>query len=160
MESSPRTMNLSFRDYSPADREGCLDLFDSNIPEFFSESEREDFIHFLDRLPGRYGVVVDSNGRIVGCGGIATSRTDPHGADFTWGMVHRSLHRQGIGRFLTRERLVWVDQMPAIASVYLDTSHLTEEFYEKFGFRTVKRIPNGYREGLDRCDMVWVRSRN
>jgi ribosomal protein S18 acetylase RimI-like enzyme len=158
MESSSRTLNLIFRDYTLADRQGCLEVFDSNIPEFFSESERDDFIGFLERLPGRYGVVVDTTGRIVGCGGIAASRTEPRGADLTWGMVHRSLHRHGIGRVLTRERLVWAEQMPNVSVIQLNTSHLTDAFYEKFGFRTVKRIPNGYREGLDRCDMEWVRS--
>jgi ribosomal protein S18 acetylase RimI-like enzyme len=157
MESSARTMNLTFREYTLTDREGCLDVFNSNIPEFFSESERDDFIDFLNRLPGQYGVVVDAAKRIVGCGGIARSRSNPHGADLTWGMVHRSLHRQGIGRVLTRERLAWADQMPTVSVVYLNTSHLTEGFYEKFGFQTVKRISNGYREGLDRCDMEWNR---
>ena len=94
MESSPRTLNLHFRDYALADREGCLDVFDSNIPEFFSESEREEFVEFLQRLPGRYGVVVDSNARIVGCGGIAASRADPDGVDLTWGMVHQTLQHE------------------------------------------------------------------
>jgi N-acetylglutamate synthase-like GNAT family acetyltransferase len=154
MESSPRRLNLFFRDYLLADRDGCLDVFDSNVPEFFSESEREGFSHFLDRLPGRYGVIVDATGRIVGCGGIADSRSDPNGIDLTWGMVHGSLHRKGIGRLLTRERLAWAEQIPTINVVYLNTSHITEGFYETFGFRTVQRIPNGYRDGLDRCDMV------
>jgi len=158
MESSSRALNLTFRDYTPADRQGCLDVFDSNIPEYFSASEREDFADFLSRLPGRYGVVVDAEGRIVGCGGVARSRTNPQGADLTWGMVHQSLHRQGIGRILTRARLAWAESMGPVSVVYLNTSHLTEGFYETFGFRTVKRIPNGYREGLDRCDMEWRRA--
>jgi ribosomal protein S18 acetylase RimI-like enzyme len=158
MESSPRTLDLVFRDYTPADLAGCLEVFDSNIPEFFFESEREDFAHFLERLPGRYGVIVDPTGRIVGCGGVAASRTVPQGVTLTWGMVHQSLHRNGIGRVLTRERLAWAEQMPNVSVVELNTSHLTEGFYEKFGFRTVKRIPNGYREGLHRCDMEWRRS--
>lgn len=157
METTSRTMNLRFVEYAPEHRAGCLDVFDSNVPEFFSESEREDFCNFLDRLPGRYGVVIDDTGRIVGCGGIAASRTDPRAADLTWGMIHRALHRSGIGRILTRERLAWVAEMPEVAVVQLNTSHLTEGFYEKFGFRTVKRITNGYREGLDRCDMEWLR---
>ncbi|HRI64420.1 MAG TPA: GNAT family N-acetyltransferase [Polyangium sp.] len=150
-------MNCTFRDYTPADRPGCLEVFDSNIPEFFSDEEREYFLEFLDRLPGRYGVIVDAHGRIVGCGGIAASRTDPQGADLTWGMIHRALHRQGIGRLLTGARLSWVDEMPSTKVVYLNTSHLTEAFYEKFGFRTVKRIPNGYRLGLHQCDMERTR---
>lgn len=146
-------MTYTFRDYEPGDRQGCLEVFTSNIPEFFSESEREDFLDFLSRLPGRYGVVVDDSGRIVACGGVANSRTDPHGADLTWGMVERSLHYRGIGRVLTIGRLEWIGQMPEIDVVYLNTSHLTEDFYKKFGFITVKYIVDGYRPGLHRCDM-------
>jgi ribosomal protein S18 acetylase RimI-like enzyme len=145
--------NATFRPYTRADRQGCLDAFDSNIPEFFSNEERDAFCAFLDRLPGRYGVVVNEFGKVIGCGGVAASHTDPHGANLTWGMIHNALHRQGIGTILTTERLRWVKEMPNIRVVYLDTSHLTEAFYEKFGFRTVKHIPNGYREGLHRCDM-------
>jgi ribosomal protein S18 acetylase RimI-like enzyme len=151
-------MNFTFREYTPADLPGCLEVFTSNIPEFFSEEEREEFIAFLDRSPGRYGVVVDAHGQIVGCGGIAASRTDPQGADLTWGMIHHALHRQGIGRVLMRGRLSWIEAMPNVTVVYLNTSHLTEAFYEKFGFRTVKRIPNGYRPGLHRCDMERIHS--
>lgn len=155
MESSSRKVDFLFRSYAPSDRPGCLDVFDSNIPEFFSVEERESFIDFLDRLPGQYGVVVDLSGRIVGCGGVAKSRTDARAANLTWGMIHRSLHRNGIGRLLTEKRLEWIQAMPDVDTVAIDTSHLTEGFYEKFGFRTVKRIPNGYREGLHRCDMQW-----
>lgn len=159
MEIAPRKMSYSVREYTPADREGCLEVFTSNIPEFFSESEREDFIGFLDRLQGRYGVVVDDSGQIVACGGVANSRTDPHGADLTWGMVHRSLHGRGIGRILTNARMEWIRQMPEVTMGYLNTSHLTEDFYKKYGFVTVKFLENGYRDGLHRCDMEWRRDR-
>lgn len=155
MESSSRDLNLTFRAYRPTDEAACLDIFTSNIPEYFSEEEREDFIDFLHRLPGRYGVVVDAEERVVACGGVAASRSDPRGADLTWGMVHHRLHKHGVGRALTQGRLDWVNEMPDVAVVYLNTAHLTEGFYEKFGFRTVKRILNGYREGLHRCDMEW-----
>lgn len=155
MESSSRKVDYSFRAYAPEDQQGCLEVFDSNIPEFFSVEERVDFIGFLGRLPGRYGVVVDSSGRIVGCGGVAKSRTNERGANLTWGMIHRALHGRGIGRILTEKRIEWIQSLPDVDVVAIDTSHLTEGFYEKFGFRTVKRIPNGYREGLHRCDMEW-----
>lgn len=158
METPPRNLNFTFREYTPADLPACLEVFTSNIPEFFSEEEREEFIAFVQRSPGGYGVVVNADGQIVGCGGIARSRTNPQGADLTWGMIHHALHRQGIGRILTRERLSLIDAMPDVTVVYLNTSHLTEAFYEKFGFRTVKLIPNGYRVGLHRCDMERIRS--
>jgi hypothetical protein len=46
--------------------------------------------------------------------------------------------------------------MPEIERVRIDTSHLTEAFYARRGFRTYDRIADYYREGLHRCDMELV----
>lgn len=156
MEGASRAKNLTIRDYVATDRDACIAIFDSNVPVFFVPSERREFADFLDRSPGRYAVVEDERGAVIACGGIAASRSDPVGVDLTWGMVHGEMHGRGIGQFLTQERLSWIRQMPSISIVYLNTSHLTEAFYQKMGFRTVKTILNGYREGLHRCDMTWT----
>src|SRR5690606_14882619 len=65
--------SLSARSYSPADRSTCLGIFDSNVPDSFSASERADFEAFLDSLPGPYFVVEDESGRAVACGGYAVN---------------------------------------------------------------------------------------
>lgn len=156
MESASGRFAVKIRAYQPEDREACLAVFDTNIPKFFSIEERAAFADFLDRAPGRYAVVCDDGGTIVGSGGLAGSLYDPSAAALTWGMIDARRHGQGFGRALTEERLRWLEGMPEFAAfevVRIDTSHETEAFYEKFGFRTVRRIPNGYREGLDRCDM-------
>jgi ribosomal protein S18 acetylase RimI-like enzyme len=147
---------MKIRPYEHADREACLAVFDTNIPKFFSIEERSAFADFLDRTPGRYVVVCDDDGAVVGSGGLAQSLYDPNSAALTWGMIDARRQGQGFGRALTAERLRWLETMPEFSAfevVRIDTSHETEAFYEKFGFRTVRRIPNGYREGLDRCDM-------
>jgi GNAT superfamily N-acetyltransferase len=149
---------MKFRRYEEQDRDACLAAFDSNVPLFFSVHEREMFVSFLDRLPGRYAVVCDDSGAVVGCGGLAPTPTneDPSIANFTWGMVHAAEHGKGYGRALVEGRLAWLSEMPEIGRVRMDTSHKTEKFYEKMGFHTLRRIPGFYREGLDRCDMEMV----
>lgn len=144
---------MTLRDYRPEDREACLRVFDSNIPRFFSVEERAQFEGFLDRLPGHYTVVLDAEGAVVGCGGLAPTASDPRICTLTWGMVHASLHGRGFGRILTEGRLAWLAGMPEVERVRIETSHLTEEFYARRGFRLVRRLPDYYRVGLDRCDM-------
>lgn len=144
---------MTIRPYRPEDRADCLRVFSSNIPKYFSEEEREAFCDFLLRLPGHYLVVCDEHGSIVGCGGIAMSLTHESAAALTWGMIHADKHGKGLGKALTQARLGLLPTLPAARRVQIDTSHETEGFYEKFGFKTVRRIENGYRIGLHRCDM-------
>ncbi|TKC97870.1 GNAT family N-acetyltransferase [Polyangium fumosum] len=147
---------MKLRDYRPEDRAACLAAFDSNIPWFFSVEERERFGCFLDDLPGRYAVICDDDGAVVGCGGLAPTREDPRVAALTWGLVHSSLHGQGYGKALTEGRLAWLADMPEIELVRIDTSHLTMDFYARRGFRLLQRIEDFYQPGLDRCDMELV----
>lgn len=144
---------MIIRPYRPEDKAECLRVFSSNIPRYFSEQEREAFADFLSRLPGHYLVVCDEQGHVVGSGGIAISLHDNEAAALTWGMIAADRHGEGLGRALTEARLALLPELPGVKRVCIDTSHETEGFYERFGFKTVRRIENGYREGLHRCDM-------
>ena len=61
---------MIFRQYTNADREACLAIFDSNAGRYFSPVDQEDFAAFLDAPPGFFGVLLDDTGSVVGCGGI------------------------------------------------------------------------------------------
>ncbi|MEZ4737036.1 MAG: hypothetical protein R3E79_58905 [Caldilineaceae bacterium] len=54
---------MDLRRYQAADLEGCLALFDSNLPTFFAPHERAEFIEFLANTTDPYFVVVDEQGR-------------------------------------------------------------------------------------------------
>lgn len=147
---------MHYRAYTPADREACLRIFDTNAERFFSPGDRAQFEAFLRQPVEFYGVLCDDDGRVVGCGGIAPSRTDPHAADLTWGMIDAALQGRGFGRLLVQARLRRLADMPGVTRVVLNTSHETAGFYEKMGFRQTAFTPDGYRKGLHRCDMEWV----
>lgn len=143
---------MRVRAYTPEDREACLAVFDSNVPEFFVEAEREEFAAFLDALPGPYLVIEDEAGAVVACGGYAVT-PETGTADLCWGMAARRLHGTGLGNRLLAERLRRVHADPRARAVALNTSQLTRGFYERLGFVTERVVPDGYAPGLDRCDM-------
>lgn len=145
-------MRAAIRDYrADADRAACLDLFDSNVPDFFLPAERAEFEAFLDDLPGPY-FVYEPAGRILASGGYALAE-EGRRADLCWGMVHRSLHRQGLGQGLARYRIDRARRHPGLREVALQTSQHTADFYRSLGFKVVDVEPDGFGEGMDRLDM-------
>lgn len=137
---------------TPEDVAGCLEVFDSNVPDFFSDSERDEFRSFLENLPGPYYVLGGDEG-LAACGGYAVTAATGV-ADLCWGMVRRDLHGRGIGRVMTRLRVARAAQDNTTRQVALNTSQHTVGFYERMGFRLVEVTTDGYGAGLDRCDMV------
>jgi len=129
----------------------CLQVFESNVPDFFVEGERAEFGTFLDELPGPYFVIEDEAGAVIACGGFAES---PGLADLCWGMVRRDLHRRGIGDLLLRERLARITARADIRLVRLDTTQHTRAYYERAGFRVDRVTRDGYAPGMDRYDML------
>ena len=107
---------MRVRDYSPGDFAACLALFDSNLPEFFLASEREEFVSFLAAQPAPYLVVENEAGRVVACGGYALAAGTAT-ADLCWGMVSRPYHNSGLGRLLLRSRLEGIDAEPAVRDI-------------------------------------------
>lgn len=143
------------RQWTPDDRAACLALLDANSPRYFGARDREDFLAFLTDPERPYWVLLDPAGAIVGCGGAAIDA--PRRAGFlTYGMVHPDRHGQGLGTLLTAFRLRWLARQPGIDRVLIDTSNETEGFYARFGFRTLRIIPDSYAPGLHEHDMELV----
>ena len=143
---------MNVRKYTLDDFESCLEVFDTNVPEFFRTEERNEFSSFLRALPGPYLVLLDETERVVGCGGYAV----PEGtasADLCWGMVRRELHGRGYGRVLTQLLMERVLGDPTVREIALNTSQHTAGFYEGLGFSTTEIEKDGYGPGLDRCEM-------
>ena len=144
------TSRVMVRAYRDADLEGCLAVFASNVPRYFTMRERDEFMGFLQSLPGPYLVLDAGPDGIVGCGGIGIVADR---ADLCWGMVREDLHMRGLGRLLTEARLARALAEPRVASLALNTSHLTTGFYERLGFTVTECTENGYAPGLHRCEM-------
>ena len=124
---------MDTRLYQDTDREACLAVFDTNLPDYFAAHERDKFSAFLQALPGPY-FVMEHNDAVVACGGYALS--SPLSARLTWGIVRREFHRQGLGRFLLLYRLRSLTRdHPAVEMVGLATTAQAAPFFESQGFR-------------------------
>lgn len=143
----------TIRPYHPADRESCLAVFDSNVPRFFAPDERDLFATFLERFKATYLVLCDTDGAVIGCGGIAV-RPDGRTAILRWGMVHAARQRRGLGRTLTVARLRLAVADPTVEQIVLYTTGMTAGFYRTLGFADTEILPNHYGPGLDRHTMA------
>jgi GNAT superfamily N-acetyltransferase len=133
--------------YEPAYRHSCLTIFESNQPRFFSEPEKKDFEEWLDSGALKDYFVLLLDGEAIACGGIFFE-PERRTAGLSWGMVHATYHGKGYGKLFTGFRVGLIRQKYPGFRCVIDTSHHTEKFYEKFGFRTVSIEQDGYAPGL------------
>lgn len=145
-------MNLTFLEFTPKHIAACLALFDSNLGKYFAPYERDEYRRWLQRLPNEDSpyFVVMADSKVVAAGGVALE----HGiASLTWGMVNSDLHGQGIGEFLTHQRLAVISDRYSDVPVQIDTSQHTQGFYQRFGFVITLLQPDGFSPGIDRVVM-------
>ena len=125
---------MDIRGYAVSDRENCLAVFDTNMPEYFGQAARAEFEAFLDAPGGPY-FVMDHEGAIVGCGGYTVSGPL---ARLTWGMIRRDLQRQGLGRFLLLYRMREMTRgTSGVEYAGLTATRHAAPFFESQGFRSV-----------------------
>lgn len=139
------------RPWRAEDRRLCLDLFDSNVPEFFKPEEREAFESFLDGLPGPYFVVCRGEDDVVACGGVAEEGFGE--ASICWTVVARSHQGKGLGRRIVDECHRAAAEMPGVRFLRLETIPSVAGFFGALGYGVVRVDSDGYGEGWDRVIM-------
>ncbi|MEO9467758.1 GNAT family N-acetyltransferase [Parasphingorhabdus sp.] len=147
-------MNPVVRDYQVSDRDACLAIFDSNIPDYFDQSERDMFADFLNGPSGFYFVIAQ-DGQVCACGGYA--KEDRGQARFTWGMAERGRHGQGLGRLLAEHRLAEITASGLFQEIELFTTPIIAPFFQKFGFTVKETRKDGFAPGMDQVQMIkWL----
>ena len=149
---------MEIREYQSSDRHACLNIMQSNIPDYFHEGDLADFALFLENLPGPFFVVIDPQGGLVACGGIALGQTTSTEAVLCYGMVAGTRLQQGIGLELLRKRLeFFLPRQPQVERIVVNTTQKTEGFFRKLGFSVVERELDGFGSGLDRVSMLAIK---
>jgi GNAT superfamily N-acetyltransferase len=110
---------MELRPYLASDRDACLAIFDSNVPEFLDAAARGRLERFLDRPEGPY-FVMEHDGALAGCGGYVAVAGE-NVATLLWGMVRRDAQRLGLGRFLLMYCLREIGKLNGIGSVRVET---------------------------------------
>lgn len=142
---------MEIRDYSPADLEGVVAVFRSNIPKYFAATEESGLRDFLNNLSGSY-FVLEVDGTVVGAGGFAPN-SDERSVSLCWGMIRSDHLGRGLGSEITRFRINAAREKYGGIPLVISTSQHTAGFYEKFGFSLLDRVADGFGQGLDICKM-------
>lgn len=149
--------SIRFEPYRSVDLESCVQIFESNIPEFFRDHEVPGYRRYLEQhATGRYWCVYEGD-ELVGCGGIHVA-DDGH-ARLCYGMIRADRHKHGYGRALAEFRIAEIHKDPRAVSIGLDTSQHHPEFFAKFGFVPVSVEKDKYAPGLDSHEMILVLKR-
>jgi hypothetical protein len=144
---------LTARPYAHRDKEGCLRVLDSNVPDFFLATDRDEVAQFLENLDlmgVRYFVVETAAREIVAYGGVAVN--DARDARMCWGMVRRDRHREGLGRVLLLLRALVAVKLGA-RTASLATISRVAGFFERTGFEITGGEDDHYAPGMHRRDL-------
>ena len=127
-----RLRPVRIRAYAPTDFDQCVELYRLNEPDRFPPGILPEFEKALGEKHSLH-LVIEDDGMLVGCGGIGIQHAPSYdGVYLSFGLIHPSRHRQGLGSTLLLARLA---VLPARAwQIYLQPVPKSLTFYAHFGF--------------------------
>lgn len=146
--------DAQFLPYGPEYKQATLELFDANCPAYFAPNEREYFTKFLETAsPSHFFVVKSaSSGEVIGTCGVQDEGSDDGKWSIRWVLVRPQQQGKGLGRAMMGHLTSRARQGGA-SHVDIGASHVSCDFYAKFGARQVSYIPDGWGPGMHRVDM-------
>ena len=138
---------MKIREYRAEDKNRIIAVLRLNTPAFFSPSEEDDLIFYLDNYAQNY-FVVEVDGVIEACGGFNLS-DDGEIGKISWDIVNPQCQGKGIGTALTQYRIDKLKNMEGIKIISARTSQHVFKFYEKFGLELREIIKDYWAEGFD-----------
>lgn len=139
------------KEYLPIYKDRLMEVFDSNMPQYFDPTERQPFFDFLDDAKGFYKVsshyfVYLKDQKVIGAGGYLREKEGD--ARIIWLLVDQAMHGKGIGREMMAFFEAEIRRQKAYEMISLKTSQLTDVFYEKLGFKTLESADDHWGPGL------------
>ena len=142
------------RAYTSKDKDEIINLLRLNTPLYFAPSEETDLMAYLDQHREDY-FVVENKGNIVGAGGINYFVYN-HEARLSWDIIHPDFQGRGIGKELTQHRINLLKNNPAVNIVYVRTTQLVYQFYQRMGFVLEKTEKDFWAKGFDLYQMKMI----
>jgi GNAT superfamily N-acetyltransferase len=141
--------DVTFRPYSDADYQACVDIFDANCPEFFAPNEREEYTAFLRDLHEGYEVC-HVDGHVAGAFGLSRAGEMARGLD--WILLDPRVQGVGIGTRIMK-RVAHVGRTSGAKLVRISASHKSAPFFARFGAKAISVTKNGWGPGMHRVEM-------
>lgn len=137
--------------YNPTDKYECMDVFESNIPDYFLHQELIDFENWIDKNDCPDFYVLKKDKIIIGFGGFYFENRQ---ARLVYGIIHKQHQKMGHGKRLTDYRIKKIREKDPDIAIGLETTRLTCKYFEKFGFKTIEIVPKYYYSRIDKYEMV------
>lgn len=138
---------MIIRNYNPTDKLTLLRIIRDNTPAYFAQEEEQDFSDYLDNEVEAY-FVVETDGKIVGCGGVNFDENKTIGI-ISWGMIHPDYHGKKLGGALLQYRLDFLKNTESVKRITVRTSQFVYKFYEKYGFQLIESKKDFWAPGID-----------
>jgi [ribosomal protein S18]-alanine N-acetyltransferase len=135
------------REYDDKDKNQLLNLLRLNTPQYFAPAEEADFENYLAYHREDY-FVVEEKEQIIGAGGLNYFANNTE-ARISWDIIHPDFQGKNIGKALTLYRLNHLKSKTPVRIVYVRTTQLVYQFYQKMGFVLEKTQPDFWAPGFD-----------
>lgn len=145
--------NLTIREYILNDKDKVLAILKLNVPEYFAESEIQEFEDYLKYKIEQYFVAAMGD-EIIGAGGI-NFEDNGKSAKISWDFIDPKFKGKGVGQSLLKYRVNFIKSNYNAVTIKVRTSQLAYKFYEKNGF-SLKEIEKDYwATGFDLYSMTY-----
>lgn len=138
---------MIIRKFQTPDTPRLLELLRLNTPDYFSESEEDDFVYYLKHEIEHYFVLLVDD-KITGCGGFNLSE-DQQTGKISWDIFHPEIQGKGFGTALTNYRIERMKEIDSIKKISVRTSQLVYPFYAKFGLELKEIVKDYWAAGFD-----------
>ena len=140
-------IKMQIRPFQTSDTPRLLELLKLNTPEYFSASEENDLIYYLENEIEQYFVLLVDH-EILGCGGFNLSE-DLKTGRISWDIFHPTSQGKGLGTALTNYRIERMKEIKSIETISVRTSQLAYPFYVKFGLELKEIVKDYWADGFD-----------
>jgi len=145
--------NIHIRAFKSEDHTQLHRLLELNIPQYFAETELEDFKEYLNNEVEDY-FIVEIDQEIVGSGGINYDKEN-NIAKISWDVIHPVFQGRGIGKMLLQYRIDHIKKYNPDLKITVRTSQIVYKFYEKNGFKLIAKHKDFWAEGYDMYKMIY-----
>lgn len=138
---------MQIKPYTDSDKLKLIDVFKENIPQYFHETELNEFINYLDLKKDTY-LVIEKNNELIGGLGYEIRDEDKSGR-INWIFLTPKTYGKGIGKKAVEYCIEILEKNPSVETLIVRTSQFVYPFFEKLGYKIKYTEKDYWAKGFD-----------
>lgn len=125
-----------------------------NTPDYFDPNEVQDFAEYLEQHASTYLTLIQDQ-KVVGGIGYFVNKADQSGS-ITWIFFHPDYQGKGLGKQAVEYCHSILRKDNRVKKFVITTSQVAYQFFETFGYQTIRTEKDYWGDGLDLYEMeMW-----